>query len=123
MEALVEGPEQLSFRLRRNIALLNGETKDECIRIEKIVKEIYGIRSQLVHGSKRFEDAQAEKYLPYLRQLVASTIIELIQQKIPSLSDLNRKINESGFGQKGQLFEGYNSIFAERFVKLTTVLE
>jgi hypothetical protein len=122
METIVEGKEQLSYRIRRNFALLNGSTVEECRLIEKNVQKIYELRSKLVHGetSKTYEELQPN--FNYLRSLISFAIIELINTGSIDRITLNQKINELGYGDKYKLCSTYDPKYQNRFNRIKSIV-
>jgi hypothetical protein len=54
LEALfgVDAQGELRFRLSTHLALYLGENYDERLKIAKTAKDLYGVRSKVVHGSR-----------------------------------------------------------------------
>lgn len=102
LEALIEGTSELNYRIRRACAIINGDNIKASRIIFDNVKLIYNLRSKIVHGSEPNLDKVIE-YYPTLRALVSKTITELIIFNSPSISELNKKITELGFGDKLKL--------------------
>ena len=109
LEAIVDGSNELSYRIRRNLAVLCGDNELHAEKIFNNVKKIYTLRSKIVHGVD-YDYRKLEQYFPYLKVLVSRMIIELILHNIPNLNKLNEKLNKLGFGQKQLISDGYQSL-------------
>lgn len=109
LEAIADGGVELSYRIRRNISILCGDNEIHSEIIFSNVKQIYSLRSKIVHGAN-YDDSKLEQYLPYLKVLVSRMIIELILHNIPNLSELNVNLTKLGFGQNQLISDGYKPI-------------
>lgn len=109
MEVIVEGKEQLTYRLKRNVALICGDSVLSCELIYANINELYKLRSDIVHGHINPSYKNFSQYLNYLKMLVARLIRELIIHNIQSVSELNKKITALGFGYKSKISENYKS--------------
>jgi Apea-like HEPN len=98
LEASVEGSFELSYRMKRGIAILIGENDHTCNVIFKNLGKIYVLRSAIVHGEE-YDKKKLTEYLPYLRQLTARAIIELLLHKLERIK-LNDALTKAGFGQR-----------------------
>lgn len=106
LESIIEGKQELNYRIKRNVAILIGQDKKTSNLIFKNIGKIYELRSSIVHSSK-YSNSTIEEYLPYLRDIVSVLLIELIFQNINDLVRLNSLLTESGFGDKQNLSENY----------------
>ncbi|WP_298303290.1 HEPN domain-containing protein [Flavobacterium sp.] len=106
LESLVEGNQELNYRIRRNVAVLIGSNVDTSRTISNNVNYLYDLRSRIVH-SGIYSDEKIDEYLPYLRNLVSVTILELFKHSIPTLTELNLTLTEKGFGDYKSLSENY----------------
>jgi hypothetical protein len=122
LESISEGSEQISYRIKRNISIINGEDIKECRRIFGEVGKIYGLRSKIAHGED-FKEELVESYLPYLRSLVSSTIIEVLTHRIEKREKLNEIINELGFGAKTNISSNYDPDLPTYFRKIKPLTE
>jgi hypothetical protein len=114
MEAIAEGKEMVNYKIRRNLSIINGRCQDESTVIFVNTKNIYELRSRIVHGDGH-NASDLEIYLPYLRQLIACTIIELIVHGIDDRKKLDEKITSLGFGQKKLISESYDTYLSDCF--------
>ena len=96
LESMVNGTAELNYRIRRNTAMLIAISKSMAECIYDNLKEIYNLRSKIVHGSEYKLEKVAE-YLPYLRSVVSRSIIEIVLLNLPNVDDLNRKLTFAGF--------------------------
>lgn len=107
LEVIVEGPEQLTYRLKRNIALLCGDSKATCKLIYKNVDQLYKLRSAIVHGTVNPSYKNFSDYYDYLKTLVARLIRELVVHNVSSIQTLNEILTSLGFGQNKLISDGY----------------
>jgi len=112
LEVIVEGKEQLTYKLRRNTALMCGESIESCKRIYKNVDQLYKLRSAIVHGEIKPSFKHFKEYHDYLKKLVARLIRELAVHNIPTIEELNEKLTALGYGQNKKLSENY---FASKY--------
>jgi hypothetical protein len=117
-EALAEGKEQITYRVRRNLSIINGNTIEMSNSVYRNVGFLYDLRSKIVHGEE-YDVPLLEEYLPYLKVLIASTILELISHNIGDRQELNDRINRIGFGEKIKLSDAYDPLFVNAFGLLT----
>lgn len=97
LESIIDGSNELVYRIKRNVSILCGNSKARAEIIFKNVDLIYKLRSKIVHG----EDYKLEKiqdHLPYLRKLVSRVIIKLVLLNIKSKETLSTSLTFSGFG-------------------------
>lgn len=107
LEVIVEGKEQLTYKLRRNTALLCGNNIENCKRIFKNVEQLYKLRSAIVHGEIKPSYKHFKDYHSYLKMLVARLIRELVVHNIQTIEELNEKITSLGYGQNKQISKDY----------------
>lgn len=105
LESVVDGQQELSYRIKRNVSVLCGNNKQHAEKVFYNLTLIYNLRSNIVHAGT-FKQQKLLDYLPYLRNLVSRLIIELILQNIHKLDELNRRLTSAGFGDKHALNEG-----------------
>jgi hypothetical protein len=106
LESIIEGKQELNYRIKRNVAILIGQDKQTSKLIFKNIGKIYDLRSSIVHSSK-YDESALEQYLPYLRDIVSVLLIEIIFQNISDLATLNNILTENGFGDKQSLSKNY----------------
>ena len=107
LEVIVEGKEQLTYKLRRNTALLCGKDIEGCKRIYNNVNQLYKLRSAIVHGEIKPSYKNFKEYHEYLKKLVARLIRELVVHNIPTIEELNEKITTLGYGQNNLISKNY----------------
>lgn len=108
LETIVPGREQLSYRFKRNLAVLCAETQDTGKKIYKNANLLYGYRSKLVHSAMNSKDFDTfELFFEYAQILASRMIIEMLLHDIPSIEELDRKLTEFGFGQGNTISKGY----------------
>ncbi|SFC43961.1 hypothetical protein SAMN05421780_105219 [Flexibacter flexilis DSM 6793] len=108
LETIVPGNEQLSYRFRRNLAVLCAESDERGKKIYKNANLLYNYRSKLVHSGMNSKDfAKFELFFEYAQILASRMIIEMMLHDIPSIEALDKKLTEFGFGQGNSISEGY----------------
>ncbi|MCH8555669.1 MAG: hypothetical protein LAT76_10955 [Schleiferiaceae bacterium] len=108
LETIVPGNEQLSYRFRRNLAVLCAESYEGGKKIYKNANLLYSYRSKLVHSGMTSKDfAKFELFFEYAQILASRMIIEMMLHDIPSIKDLDKKLTEFGFGQGNSISERY----------------
>jgi hypothetical protein len=109
LETIVEAKTELTYRIRRNIAVLLSLDKTSGKRIFKNIGLIYSLRSGIAHSGK-YDERKIDEYLHYLRYLVSILIIELIKLNNNSLTALNDELTSKGYGEiysKGEEFSDF----------------
>ncbi len=106
LESILEGNNELSYRLRRSIAVLLGDDVTSCRLIFDNLNKLYDLRSKIIHGENFNYDA-INKYLPCLKGIVSKVITELMIHNFPTRKELNQKIDELGFGSKNQISKNW----------------
>lgn len=98
LEALLNpGKGEIRYRISRNCGVLLGKDKQEATEIFRNVKELYNLRSSIVHGTKRkIEEGELNKLRGYLRESI-KRLLKINKSKKEVLDILN----ESGFGELG----------------------
>lgn len=108
LETIVPGKEQLTYRFKRNLAVLCSESYDKGIKIFKNASLLYNYRSKLVHsGMNRNDFKKFELFFEYAQILASRMIIEMLLHDIPSIDELDKKLTELGFGQGHKISETY----------------
>lgn len=102
LESILDGSIELSFRLRRSIAVLLGDDIDSCRVIFDNLNKLYELRSKIIHG-ENFNYEAINTYLPCLKAIVSKVIMELLIHNVPTRKDLNSIINELGYGSKSKI--------------------
>ena len=106
LESIVNGKHELLYRISRYIAIICGNTKNECWVIFKNIEKIYNLRSKIVHGEE-YKDDEVKRFMPYLKGIVSRMIIELIVLNLPDKKTLNDLLTEIGFGEKDKISKDY----------------
>jgi hypothetical protein len=79
---------ELSYQLRLNGARYLGETPEDRVRIFQLLKELYGLRSKLVHGNwVRIPSRELEDRLAHAREIVAKALIKALSHGWPTAGD------------------------------------
>lgn len=98
LEALFNpGRGEIRYRISRNCAVLLGKDKQEATEIYRNVKELYGLRSSIVHSFKKI--SVEEEKLIELRGYLRESIKRLLRVNKPKEEVLDI-LNESGFGEQ-----------------------
>lgn len=109
LETIVPGKEQLSYRFKRNLAVLCSESYEKGIKIYNNANLLYGYRSKLVHSGMNRKDFQKfELFFEYAQILASRMIIEMLLHNMPTIEDLDKKLTELGFGQGFKISKEYN---------------
>ena len=107
LEVTVDGIEQLSYKLKRNTALLCGNSIGSCEKIYENVNQLYKLRSAIVHGNISPSYKNFQEYHDYLKALVARLIRELVVHNISTVEVLNKKLTALGYGQNNLISDSY----------------
>lgn len=107
LEVIVDGKEQLTYKLKRNIAILCGETIEHCRNIYTNIDQLYKLRCAIVHGEIKPSYTNFQEYHKYLKMITARLIRELIIHNIPTVADLNIRLTEIGYSQNKLLSSNY----------------
>ncbi|MDN3687231.1 HEPN domain-containing protein [Cyclobacterium jeungdonense] len=108
LETIVPGTEQLSYRFRRNLAVLCSESHENGKKIYKNANLLYGYRSKLVHSGMNSNNFNKfEMFFEYAQILASRMIIEMLLHDIPKIDELDKKLTELGFGQGNTITKGY----------------
>lgn len=107
LEVIVEGKEQLTYKIKRNVAILCGKNLNSCRIIYKNIDQLYKLRSAIVHGDIEPSYKNFKEYFQYLKKLVARLIRELIVHNISTVRELNEKLTEIGYSQNHLLSKDY----------------
>ncbi len=102
LESMISGPQELSYRLRRTVAILCGKSAWYCKHIFNNMNDFYTLRSKIIHGEEYSYD-KLIKYLPKLRALVSRVIIELLIHNIETNVELNDIVTKIGFGERKKI--------------------
>lgn len=109
LESILVKAAEITYRLKRTIAVLCGDSVESCRTISSNVDNIYDLRSRIVHGGKYTSDDVVE-YLQYLKLLTSITLIELIKHGFTK-EEFNKRIVEIGYGEKKKISDNsYNLI-------------
>lgn len=100
LEAIVKADSEITHRICRMCAVINSDDKAQGHQIYSNVKQFYTLRSKIVHGDTA---GSLEKYFFNLTALLSRTFIELITFGTVNRKELERKVIETGFGEKHNL--------------------
>ena len=109
LESIINGTNELRYRICRNIALICAENESHAQIIYKNLDQIYKLRSKIIHG-ENYKTELIQEYLPYLEIVLSRLIIELILQNFKSKNELNDNLLFAGFKDKFTLKNEYNSM-------------
>ncbi len=111
LEAIVPGKEQLSFRFRRNLAVLCGESDVNSQHIYERAKNLYNYRSKLVHSGMSSKDfKQFDSFFKYAQFLASRMIIEMLLHDIPAIEELDKRVTGLGFGDGNLISAEYKAL-------------
>ncbi|MER1588291.1 hypothetical protein [Enterobacter hormaechei] len=79
-------------------AYISGESVDECLEIEDYVKDLYELRSKVVHaGSNNIGENELKKALTFSRSIIFKLLDLKINEKVESIDELQPMIRESKY--------------------------
>lgn len=108
LETIVPGKDQLSYRFRRNLAVLCSDSKEQGDKIYENAKKLYALRSELVHaGLSKKGVENFESYYIYAQILASRMIIEMILHDFPTIKELDDKLTQFGFGHGNIISDKY----------------
>jgi len=123
LETILDGKEELTYRLKRAIAIILGRTIDSCEVLFGMVGHMYGLHSTIIHG-ERFKREELNYYLPTLEKLVSRLIIELIVHNVDTRIALGRIMNKSGFGDYNKISEAHKEfVFNSKTYDILNIVE
>jgi Apea-like HEPN len=108
LESIVYGSQELTYRLKRSVSILCGESPFNCNMIFNNINKIYKLRSEIIHGES-YEITKVKDYLIPLKAIVSRTIIELLIHNIPSNKLLNEEITKIGYGDRNKISSGWKA--------------
>ncbi|MBO0493856.1 HEPN domain-containing protein [Pseudomonas sp. Marseille-Q1929] len=95
MEALLKSNEKgvinasIVSTIAEQCAFLLGGDPDDCIEVEDKVKEMYGVRSSIVHsGSSSVDDSTLQDFLDLIRQIIFKVMELKSSLNLKSMSEL-----------------------------------
>lgn len=108
LETIVPGKEQLSYRFRRNLAVLCSDSNEKGKKIYTNANKLYNYRSKLVHSGMTSKDFEKfELFFEYAQILASRMIIEMLLHDIPKIEELDKKITELGYGEGQTISKEY----------------
>lgn len=102
LENLINGSQELSYRLKRTTAILCGKTSEHSNIIFKNLGKIYNLRSKIVHG-ENYTPQEIGTKIEYLQYLVSRVLIELLIHNITTNKELDNLTTSLGFGDRQKL--------------------
>ncbi|WP_165750561.1 HEPN domain-containing protein [Cellulophaga sp. Z1A5H] len=115
LETIVPGREQLSYKFRRNLAVLCSDSEEKGKKILENSKLLYNYRSSLVHsGMSKKNNDKFDLFFEYAQFLSSRMIIEMVLHKTPTIEELDKRITELGFGVKQNISENYKEIISNQ---------
>jgi len=109
LESVVNGHNELLYRIRRNLSVICGKNQETSQTIYQNLNKIYKLRSKIVHGAE-FSDEKVYEYINYLQSIVSKMIIELMIHKVSNLNELNDRLTSLGFGDRDKISENWSDI-------------
>ncbi|MBY8963861.1 hypothetical protein KJK34_13960 [Flavobacterium sp. D11R37] len=106
LESIINGKTELTYRIRRNIAIILASDVELGKIVFKNIGDVYDLRSAIAHSTGEKYD-RIRIYLPYLRKVISRLIVELISLNIHDIDKLNSELSYIGFGDRGKLSENY----------------
>ncbi len=84
--------------LAEQCAYISGKSVDECVEIENYVKELYALRSRVVHsGSNNLGENELKKALTFSRSTVFNLLSLKINEEFQSMDQLHKKVREAKY--------------------------
>jgi len=114
LESIINGSQELTYRLKRTIAIICGEDSQNCNIIYSNLNKLYSLRSKIIHGEE-YEHNKVSEYIKPLKAIVSRTIIELLIHNIAKNLDLNNKITEIGFGDRLKISDTWKNYKLNEF--------
>jgi len=108
LESTISGNQELTYRLRRTVAILCGKDGFNCDLIFENLNKLYSLRSKIIHGEE-YSIAKVQEYLPALKSIVSRAIIELLIHNITTNKELNAITTRLAFGDRAKITEGWKS--------------
>jgi len=102
LETILDGKDELTYRLKRAVAIILGRTCESSEVLFSMVGYMYNLRSTIIHG-ERFKREELDYYMPTLERLVSRLIIELIIHNVDTRTTLGQIITRSGFGDYNKI--------------------
>ena len=109
MESIIEGSNEILYRIKHHIAVLCAENEYRAKTIFNNLNKIYSLRSKIIHGES-YDYNKVVEYLPYLRSLVSRMIIELILLNIPDRRILDKVLSFAGYNKQPNLSSEYKEL-------------
>lgn len=106
LESIINGKTELTYRIKRNVAILLTNDIELGKIVFKNIGDVYDLRSAIAHSTGEKYD-RIGVYLPYLRKVISRLIIELISLNINDIDKLNNELSYIGFGDRAKLSEHY----------------
>ncbi|WP_188753626.1 HEPN domain-containing protein [Parapedobacter defluvii] len=122
LETIVDGRTELTYRMKRNVAILCGTSSFNSQLIFDNITKIYNLRSKIVHGDT-YNEQKIEDYLPFLISIVSRTIIELLIHDIydiTAIGRLNKRITTLGFGDRHKISDDWKKFDFNIFTMTTS---
>lgn len=108
LESIIHGDNELTYRLRRTVAVLCGKDVFNCNIIYENLNKLYKLRSKIIHGEEYSID-KVREYMQPLKAIVSRAIIELLIHNIPTNKELNENITRLAFGDRAKITESWKS--------------
>lgn len=100
---------ELSYRLSLNISLFISSDWEEFKRINDFMKDLYGLRSSIVHGGNQIKEAKKlgkpSEVLKELKAVLNKCIIRFVESIIEDSNILKRFEDKYYFFEISQIFE------------------
>lgn len=107
METLVDNKTEITYKIKRTLALLCADNEINGNIIFDNVREIYALRSKIVHGGT-YKNSLFAEYLQYVRILVSVMIIKLIYLNEPTAIHLQKRLTFAGFDNMKNIYPDSN---------------
>jgi hypothetical protein len=108
LESIIHGDNEVTYRLRRTIAVLCGKDVFNCNIIFENLNKLYKLRSKIIHGEE-YNIEKVQEYMQPLKAIVSRAIIELLIHNIPTNKELNENVTRLAFGDRYKITDSWKS--------------
>jgi hypothetical protein len=106
IETILPKMPEITYRVRRTVAVLLGESRENCERLYKQVNDLYSLRSEIIHGES-FDLNKVRHYLPVIEGVVSRLLIELLVHNVPTKQQLADIVTATGYNCRESISDGY----------------
>lgn len=131
LETIVPARHEINFQIKRNLAVLCGDTKADSELIFKNVGNLYNLRSGIVHSDRtekqiirilQNENNSFDRYLHYIQVATSRMLIEMTLQECQDIKTFNEQLRAIGFGEKKSISKNYEDYIFNLMEYMTVFL-